>query len=622
MKRIAKYFVAAVGMVAAVACNKEAAQVETPQQNGKGYTFTATIGAETKTVLDGMTAKWMGDADGNEYIHVMDGNGGHDTYVASGITSPVTEAEFTFTGTEPTVTANSVVAIYPSIYGDDWVPTCLMSQGGRHVVKAFYKTQQAAVEGSFDPQGPVMMAYNDDVANNSSLSFKNMSALLKFSLDEDSDPVDNVTLFVPGDGRLAGLITIDEKNGEYTFVGNESEDNWVELSGNIEPGKTYYIAVAPGTFDGITFQMNKDENNQVSINHEVTFERNRIYDLGNSFSYTETDLDLGLCGAFTEWGDQPDVEMELLGGGLYVAYGVELEGAFKIRRNGEWKDENDNPQNYGLKTVGSVESGYFYYLTDDGQNITVDAGTYDIYYNVKTYQLYVMSEGESIDGVSEGQVAPLKADNWYIVGTFNMSGTAWVLADPDYKMTFDGEWYVFKNFDTTGDEVKFNDGSWDVNRGGTFSSKDAAISVGQDWGNIAVPAGTYDVYLSSDADYAFFMTPGKKPTPVVEDTNGPSKVGLSGSFNGWGYTLATKSGNAYKISGVTLSNSDTFKVRVNDDWLGWGAATIEGISTSDDGSNDHNYKYNDQAATYNVSITLDWNASAKTYSNVKAVFSK
>lgn len=554
MRKIAKYLVAAMGMVAAVACNKEFSQEVRPEQNGNSYTFTATIGVETKTVLDGMKSRWMGDADGNEYIHVLDNEGNRDTYVAAGITEPTDNAVFTFSGEEATITGNSVVAIYPSIYGDEWVPTYAIAEEGFHSVKVIYKSDQAAVENSYDPQGPVAMAYIDDLSKSQSFSFKNMSALLKFSLAADSDPVDNVTLYIPngGNGVLSGTVIITEENGEYTFEGDVNPQGWVALNGKIEPGKTYYIAVVPGTVDGLTFQMNKDADQEVTINREITFERNRIYDLGSSFSYTEQDLNLGLIGAFNNW-NAPDVKMTLLGGGMYAAYNVALEGDFKIRGNESWDEGNPN---YGLNVAGTITAGYYYYVTDGGQNATIEAGTYDVYLDVKSYKLYVVNAGESIDDLTEGEVVLPPADEWYLVGNFN----GWTPGDANYKMTYENGWYVFKGFAADGQDVKFNAGSWAVNRGGTWAAVNEAISLTQDGLNITVPAGTYDVYLNSTFDAAYFMTPGQKPSAQPSNPTPEDAWYIVGSFNGWtpvdpNYAM-TKDGDWWTITADFVENEE------------------------------------------------------------------
>ena len=79
-------------------------------------------------------------------------------------------------------------------------------------------------------------------------------------------------------------------------------------------------------------------------------------------------------------------------------------------------------------------------------------------------------------------------------------------------MTFDGTWYVFKNFAADGKGMKFvGDANYSRERVGTFTSANTAISVSRSSGDMFPTAGTYDVYLNADASKAYFMTPGTTP---------------------------------------------------------------------------------------------------------------
>ena len=138
-------------------------------------------------------------------------------------------------------------------------------------------------------------------------------------------------------------------------------------------------------------------------------------------------------------------------------------------------------------------------VVQDGPNVAVAAGTYDVYLSKDASVAYFMTPGEA-------PATPVQP--WYLVGDFN----GWAAADPAFEMLFEGGWYVFKGFEADGNGVKFvADASWSANRGGTFVAADEAIAVVQDGPNVAVAAGTYDVYLSADASVAYFMTPGTTP---------------------------------------------------------------------------------------------------------------
>ena len=125
------------------------------------------------------------------------------------------------------------------------------------------------------------------------------------------------------------------------------------------------------------------------------------------------------------------------------------------------------------------------------------AGTYDVYLAKDLSVYYFMEVGKS----------PVPEKTWHMVGNFNN----WNPGDAAYKMTAEGDFYVFKNFTAAeGCEVKFAPGAWSGDKGGdgTFAVN-AANPTGSS--NIAVTAGTYDVYLKKDLTVYFFMEVGKTP---------------------------------------------------------------------------------------------------------------
>ena len=238
----------------------------------------------------------------------------------------------------------------------------------------------------------------------------------------------------------------------------------------------------------------------------------------------------GVVGQVNGWA-APDITMfKTATEGLFVAYNVAMpDGGFKIRANGEWNDA----ANYGLEGgKGNVEVDHAYDVITSGGSgdMILVAGNYDIWFDLTDTKVYIMTPGKPISEAEGGSaVAPEpepepEAQDWFLVGDFN----GWTAADAAYKMTLEGDWYVFKGFVADGNGVKFvADASWSANRGGTFVSANEAIEVVQDGPNVAVAAGTYDVYLSKDASVAYFMTPGEAPATPVQPWY------LVGDFNGW-----------------------------------------------------------------------------------------
>lgn len=217
----------------------------------------------------------------------------------------------------------------------------------------------------------------------------------------------------------------------------------------------------------------------------------------------------GVVGVVNGWGSSADITMYTTStSGLFVAKNVTMPaGGFKIRANAQWNDA----ANYGLATAGPVEVDHVYDVITSGGSgdMTLAAGTYDIWFDRTNEKVYIMTPGKAISEAVSGKVETPSDNNWYLVGSFN----GWNVADTAYQMTLEGDWYVFKNFKlASAAEVKFNAGSWNVNRGGAFVAVGEAIAVSQNGANIAVPAGSYDVYLNKAEDTVYFMTPGQTPS--------------------------------------------------------------------------------------------------------------
>ena len=333
-----------------------------------------------------------------------------------------------------------------------------------------------------------------------------------------------------------------------------------------------------------------------------------------------------LIGDFNGWGG--DLAMTQAGV-IWSATNVELVAGqgFKLRKDGGW-DVNRG-------AAGDVEPfvvplGEGFEAVAGGKNLTVPAdGAYDIYYDEGNEEIFVLATGSE---------KPVFAPTWFLVGGFN----GWTVADMAYKLSKEGDYYVFKGFVLDAEnEVKFNAGGWDVNRGADSFSADAAIDVVQDGSNLKVPAGTYDVYMTLDASKAYFMTEGKTPADAGEAVvtyvdASTVVVGFSGNFGGieaWTDPAdsrlavfaskevtdeATYAGTyTFEVPSIVISENDQFKVRVDGKWIGAGegGATVEGLAVT----GEDNFIAG-ESGIYKVTISFDWDGLAP--SNVKAVFAK
>ena len=312
----------------------------------------------------------------------------------------------------------------------------------------------------------------------------------------------------------------------------------------------------------------------------------------------------GVVGQVNGWA-APDITMyKTATEGLFVAYNVAMpDGGFKIRANGEWNDA----ANYGLENgKGNVEVDHAYDVVTGGGSgdMVIVAGNYDIWFDLANTKVYIMTPGKPISEAVGGEaVTPEpepepEAQEWYLVGDFN----GWTAADAAYQMTKEGDWYVFKGFVADGNGVKFvADANWSANRGGAFVAANEAIEVVHNGDNMAVAAGTYDVYLSADASVAYFMTPGEAPATPAQPWY------LVGDFNGWSaadpaYEM-TFEGGWYVFKGFE-ANGNGVKFVADASWSanrgGAFVAANEAIAVVQDGPN-----ADVAAGTYDVYLSAD-----------------
>lgn len=245
----------------------------------------------------------------------------------------------------------------------------------------------------------------------------------------------------------------------------------------------------------------------------------------------------GVVGTLNGWA-APDVNMGDAGNGMYVAKNVvfdQKENKFKIRANEEWNDK----ENYGLEVAGPIEinKGYPVITSGGSGDMSVPAGTYDIWFDHTNLMVYAMTPGKHPTDAGEGEVVvpvdPATLD-WYIVGDFN----GWATDDAKAKLTkdADGKWFVFKGFVADGKGFKFHaagDDPWAVNRGAEGDAEQVEAPVGKEFAlvangkNISLPAGTYDVYVSSTFDKVMFFEPGNEPAKYAE------WIYVPGNHQGW-----------------------------------------------------------------------------------------
>lgn len=559
MRRICSFLFAAVAMISAVSCNQEL--MDGPVVADKAAkTLTAMFdGAETKALLsEGTKTSW-------EYLDtILVYNGYYTSRYVTHVKDSSYVAEFEVAEQDEALAGDKFIAVYP-LWADGYM-TSYADIDRLTIDEVYLEMNQKARAGSYDPRTAISMAYTEDTT----LVFKNATALLKFQVLNEG--VKSVTVWTHNGEPITGSWSLDYNDGEPVATPFESNDendvrtaNWVELHAGdktFEVGKDYYISVFPQVAEsGFTvefcFEGSSKKLAAKSTDNSVEFQRNVILNLGAIEFTGEVPVvtGWGIAGELNAWGETADdIALKQYEDGLFVAYEVEFpDGEFKIRKNNDWSEGN-----YGMVNESVMEANHAYDVCADGANMYVSAGIYDIWLDENAQRVYVMEPGVSIDEAVEPS-APV--ETWYLVGDFN----DWTLADEAFVMDFVDGWYVCDLTLDKATELKFNIGSWDVNRGGATFELDTDLNVWHDGGNIAVPAGSYVVYLSADASIVRFEG-------EVNDDFVPSEDvwGIIGALTGWGSSadivMDEVSSGVFVAYEVVFDSEGGFKIRANGEW--------------------------------------------------------
>lgn len=256
-----------VALAGLAGCAKENA--DSPEKNPTGNTLVTLTAnqenAETKAEIsttDSKVINWKKD----DAITVIDGDGKNVEFT-------LTEGEGTRSGKfkgEVSKTADIYIALYP--YQKD----VTASEGTLKGV--VLKSEQTAVAGSFDPEAALMMAESEA----GSLSFKNIVGFVKVTPTVSCARITLVSN--NSESKLAGTADITMTDGKPTATITDGASSSVSIVGNIEAGKTYYIAIFPEILaDGfrLVFTTSYGQDTYKSTTKQLEIKRNYVTNLGN-----------------------------------------------------------------------------------------------------------------------------------------------------------------------------------------------------------------------------------------------------------------------------------------------------------------------------------------------------
>ena len=271
MKTITKATMTLAALFGLAGCAKE--NLSSPEKNLSGNT-TVTLTADqentgTKAEISSEDSKlinWTKD----DAITVIDGEGKNVKFT-------LTNGAGTTTGkfeSEKASRATSYTALYP-YQKDVTLHTAFNITTLKGVV---LKSEQTAVPGSFDPEAALMTGTTGDGSTN--LSFKNIVGFVKLT---PTVSCKKITLTGTSLAALAGTadITMNNEGLPVATVKDEASSS-VSISGDIEAGKTYYIAIFPAEMESfsLTFTASDGQNTCKSSNKPLTIKRNRVTSLG------------------------------------------------------------------------------------------------------------------------------------------------------------------------------------------------------------------------------------------------------------------------------------------------------------------------------------------------------
>lgn len=218
------------------------------------------------------------------------------------------------------------------------------------------EAEQTAVEDGFDADATFAIALGT-LSTKDELKFSNLYSLLKFTVldagvKEVTVTVEGKDAFIAGDARIDLTINLEAGAGKPVFenpILSATTSKTVTLSceGGFEIGKTYYIAVAPTSYDVISVAL--DGTTVKTSDNAKTLEKNKVYNLGE-LEYVE-----------------PDPITINLVPGQWVSDGAWFAVAYN---NGVHKMTIDDDGYYTYELPGNVEAFAFWRMNPASEDLT------------------------------------------------------------------------------------------------------------------------------------------------------------------------------------------------------------------------------------------------------------
>ena len=379
-------------------------------------------------------------------------------------------------------------------------------------------------------------------------------------------------------GSKLRLVLLSSENGQMkeamSFGGDDAGTEGIfVLAEDGATAKDINVAEEPGNY-----RIYVDMNNWDAVTYE--FDYDMYGQEEGTGAVTESHKGWGICGYTNNWtGDIPMTFDETTR--WWVAKNVHLDYDY------EFNFRKDGAGAIVFKG-GGFKKNEATFQSRGGDNIIVgETGYYDIYLDATNGCCWFCTPGQK-PSHDASPVRPDDASDWAICGTMTewggAEGAEGTVADIWMKstgVTIDGkvvQFYVAENVQlAAGDEFKFrhlyrwDSGEKTISTGVADPDFYYPLVDGKENGNIVAPdAGTYDVYVTTDMKYIYFMTAGTSPSEASyiypEKPSNAADWSLTGTFVDWGDWWMVEEGDYYVAKGVKLSSTAKFKFRYKSAW--------------------------------------------------------
>lgn len=607
MKKFWNLMLAAMVIFGAVACNDVNLEIINPEPEQVGLSFEATIDLEetrTDVIFNEGTGKWDTVWTGNETLTVVKGwtaydfknsvenknrfvctNNGVNDLIGQNVTIKLThDADYNTLNSKAGKAGGHIEATVESFDPAEGVNLQVKSAFLRY--SSDYEVTLDASSYIFDYNGQVRntitLPAGDDVwvaikaVGDVTLSYsidgekckeKTLSLAAKkiYNLGELGLPYEVSAYSVPGThNNWAAGATPMYVVGDYCvaygveFAGAEnkfkvlgSNDKWLGANA-LTVGKWTAVStdggditIAAGVYD-IYFSEAESKICVVAADAEVP---------------AMPVFSVGVIGLGGNWDVDKDMTLE---GDYYTLKGVGVVAtdSFKLRISDDWAE------NYGIASsttaeAVAIEKDTMYPLVQDGKNMQVAAGTYDLYFNYATKEFYALTPGTTPDDLSIPQykvyVHPynnvwtkFNLYSWDSAGA-NPTGT-WPGTATTVTETINGYTYYV----------------WTMPRSATGASLSIILNDGSaQTADFTLGTLDKDYYLLLNGITLSFVEDKENPEPeVVQGEPQPSTWALAGDFNSWGDNVmyTTEVDNLFVAKGVNIGAYKEIKVKQVGNW--------------------------------------------------------